>query len=473
LPADARRRRLLKLAAAAALGSASPARAFARPAVVNDISGLNAVSVARVRAPRSADELRAALRGWNGPVSVAGGRFSMGGQIAYPDSLHFDMRAMRAVVRLDPAARVIRVQAGASWRDVQDAIDAHGLSVKIMQSYSNFSVGGSVSVNCHGRYVGRGPLVNSARALQLVSADGELLELSRERDAELFRAVCGGYGGLGVLTEVELDLEPNGRIERIVERVPLKRYPEYFSEKVARDPRVLLHNADLTPPHFDAPRSISWLATDKPVTEPNRLVPRGLDYSGNQNAIWALTELPGGSQIRGSIERKHLERPMVAWRNHEASMDTASLEPRTRRISTYLLQEYFIPVARFEPFARDMARILRRRGAEALNVSIRHSPADTTALLSWAPLEVFSFVVYYKQRTHAAASGKVAGWTRELIDAALREGGRYYLPYRLDATAEQFARAYPEAAAFAALKKRIDPRHRFRNLLWERYLPRP
>ena len=60
---------------------------------------------------------------------------------------------------------------------------------------------------------------------------------------------------------------------------------------------------------------------------------------------------------------------------------------------------------------------------------------------------------------------------RELIDAALRHGGRYYLPYRLDATREQFARAYPEAAAFAALKKCIDPANRFRNLLWDRYLP--
>jgi FAD/FMN-containing dehydrogenase len=59
-----------------------------------------------------------------------------------------------------------------------------------------------------------------------------------------------------------------------------------------------------------------------------------------------------------------------------------------------------------------------------------------------------------------------------LIEAALRQGGRYYLPYRLDATREQFAQAYPEASAFAGLKKRIDPANRFRNLLWERYLPR-
>jgi FAD/FMN-containing dehydrogenase len=85
---------------------------------------------------------------------------------------------------------------------------------------------------------------------------------------------------------------------------------------------------------------------------------------------------------------------------------------------------------------------------------------------------VFSFVLYYKQRTNEKASAETAVWTRELIEAALRQGGRYYLPYRLDATREQFAQAYPEASAFAGLKKRIDPANRFRNLLWERYLPR-
>jgi FAD/FMN-containing dehydrogenase len=65
-----------------------------------------------------------------------------------------------------------------------------------------------------------------------------------------------------------------------------------------------------------------------------------------------------------------------------------------------------------------------------------------------------------------------AQWTRRLIAAALANGGRYDLPYRLHATKEQFARAYPEAERFAALKQKMDPHFRFRNRLWKRYLPR-
>jgi len=343
--------------------------------------------------------------------------------------------------------------------------------VKIMQSFSNFTVGGAVSVNCHGRYVGRGPIVNSVRALQIVTADGQALELSRSQNAELFRAVFGGYGALGVVNEVELDLETNARMERIAQGVPLEDYPQFFRETVLADPKMLMHNADLIPPDFDFPVAISWRATDKPLTEADRLVPRGRSYGLEKNAIWAVTELPGGASLRRDlINPSVLGKPAVVWRNHEASLDTAELEPRTRRISTYLLQEFFIPAENFLPFARSMAGILKARGVNALNVSIRHSPADATALMAWAPQEVFAFVLYYKQRSTQSASAAVRVWTRELIDAALEAGGRYYLPYRLDATREQFRRAYPESVAFAALKARVDPGNRFRNLLWDAYL---
>lgn len=466
---DRGRRRFLEAAAAtAALAGASPA-GRAQGGIVNDVSQLNPVAIASESRPRTTDEVRAALRAWSGPISVGGGRFSMGGQIAARDSLHLDMRAMNRVVALDTERKVIRVQAGIAWRDIQDSIDPHELSVRIMQSYSNFSVGGSVSVNCHGRYVGSGPLVNALRAVQLVTADGDVLELSRAQDTELFHAVVGGYGGLGVITEVELDLDTNARIERAAREVPLERYPDFFRSVVLADSRAVFHNADLIPPRFDAPFCISWLKTEKPVTETHRLVPRGLDYRLEKNMIWAVSELPGLTALR-TAQQARMEKPAIVWRNHEASLDAASLEPRTRSFSTYLLQEYFIPVAHFVPFARAMARILRSHRVDALNVSIRHSPADEQSLLKWAPTEVFSFVLYYKQRTHPEAGPAASIWTQELIDAALKSGGRYYLPYRLDATRAQFSAAYPEAVAFAALKKRIDPGYRFRNLLWDKYL---
>ncbi|WP_460832414.1 FAD-binding oxidoreductase [Lysobacter humi (ex Lee et al. 2017)] len=457
----------LGAAAGGMLASCSSADA---PLDVDDVAGIKQVRVSRVLRPRSTTAVARILAETRGGVSIGGARYSMGGQVAAPGSLHLDMRALGRVLVVDPARRIARVQAGVRWRDLQEHLDPHDLAVRIMQSYSNFSVGGSLSVNCHGRYVGAGPLVNSVRAIRLVTADGDVRELTRQQDAELFGAVCGGYGGLGVITEVEVDLAANTRLERRVEAVALEDYPAYVRERIAGRSDVVLHNADLYPPAFDRPVAISWHRTDAPVTEHRRLVPRGLDYTREKNLIWAVSELPGGAALREKLAARELDEPVVQWRNFQASLDAAALEPRTRRMSTYLLQEYFVPVAAFTAFARSMASILQASDAQVLNVSLRHSPRDPTSLLAWARDDVFSFVLYHKQRRVPGADAATAAWTRRLVDASLDVGGRHYLPYRRHATLAQFERGYPAIDAFAAIKARIDPAYRFRNLLWDRYL---
>lgn len=467
-----RRRRLCQAMASAGLVAAAPSRAeVPREWRVPNVTGLYTVKVARIEVPRTAAEVSRLLRAWPGQVSIGGGRYSMGGQVAIADGLHVDMREMRQLVWLKPESLCVRVQAGMRWRDLQELIDPLGLAVKTMQSYANFTVGGAVSVNAHGRYVGNGGVGRSVRALQLVLADGAVLEASREQRAELFRAAIGGYGAVGAITEVELDLVPNMRMKRVVQRVPLAAYAEFFQHAVAGDAASVMHNADLLPPHFDLPVAITWRETDEPLTEPARLVPRGQRYALEQNVVWALTELPGGAKLRKSVLHPLLTAsPAVKWRNHEASLDVAELEPRTRSVSTYVLQEYFIPVRHFVPFARGMAQVLQKHDVMALNISVRHSPADALSLLPWAKEEVFSFVLYYKQRVHASAQEAVGRWTRELIDLALAHDGRHYLPYQLHATQAQFDRAYPEAEQLRALKRRVDPAGKLTNAMWARYL---
>jgi len=438
---------------------------------VSNVTQLYSVRVARIASPRSAADVAKALAAWPGRVAVGGGRYSMGGQVAVEGGLHLDMRGMNQLLWLKVAQRQVRVQSGMRWRDLQTLIDPHDLAVKTMQSYANFTVGGAVSVNAHGRYVGNGPVGHSVRALQLVLADGQVLEANRQQNASLFRAALGGYGTVGVITEVELDLVPNERMERVVKAVRLEDYPAFFRDEVLADGRSLMHNADLMPPHFDAPVSVTWRRTELPPTEPARLVPEGQSHALDQNVIWLMTELPGAERLRKAVVHPLLHRgAAVVWRNHEASLDAAELEPRTRRMSTYVLQEYFIPPRHFVSFARGMAQVLKAHDVEALNVSIRHSPADVDALLPWAKEEVFSFVLYYKQRTHSRAQQAVGIWTRALIDLALKHEGRYYLPYQLHATPQQFNQAYPEAKALQELKRQVDPGAVFSNALWARYL---
>ena len=80
-------------------------------------------------------------------------------------------------------------------------------------------------------------------------------------------------------------------------------------------------------------------------------------------------------------------------------------------------------------------------------------------------------MLYHKQRSGARADAVAGQWSRRLIDIALDHGGRHYLPYRLHATREQVLRGYPGLPRFAALKHGLDPQRRFRNRMWDKYLP--
>jgi FAD/FMN-containing dehydrogenase len=472
LPEQGRRTFLCQAMSCAGLMAVAPLRALsASDVLVPNVTGLYSVKVARIATPSSTTDVSTALRDWPGKVAIGGGRYSMGGQIAIQGGLHLDMREMSRLVWIDREKRSVRVQAGMRWRDLQEVIDPLGLAVQTMQSYANFTIGGSVSVNAHGRYVGNGPVCNSVKALQLVLADGSIVEADRTQNVDLFRAALGGYGAIGIITEVELELAENARLERVVKEVSLHEYPAYFEQHIKGAQRCILHNADLMPPGFDAPVAISWMKTTKPVTEPAKLIPRGRSYAMEQNVLWALTELPGGAQLRKSVIHPLVTSgTAIQWRNHEASKDLAELEPRTRRIATYALQEYFIPVRHFIGFTQGLGKILRQRGVEAVNVSIRHSPADKLSMLPWAPEEVFSFVLYYKQRIHQRAQAEVAEWTKALIDLALKHDGRYYLPYQLHATKAQFNRAYPEAEQLRRVKAKADPTGKLSNEMWRKYL---
>lgn len=437
--------------------------------IVN-VTRLYAVPVARIATPTSTHEVAQEVRKWPGKIAVGGGRYSMGGQVAITGGLHLDMRKMNRLLSLDTRAKVARVQAGIRWRDLQDVLDLVDLSVKSMQSYSNFTVGGAVSVNAHGRYIDTGPVGSTVRALKIVMADGAVIDASPSLNQELFRAAIGGYGAVGVITEVELDLADNVRIERVVKSVKLRDYPAHFAA-LKRAGGHVFHNADLSPPYFDAPVSISWRTTDKPLTEKERLVPRGASYELGQNVIFLMTEVPMGDLLIKSVAHplRHAGRK-VKWRNHEASLDVAELEPGSRKHSTYVLQEYFIPIRHFEPYVKEMAATIRKFAAKVLNVSVRHAMPDPAPLLAWATEEVFSFVVYYKQGTSAKAQEHTAQWTRAMIDVALRHQGRYYLPYQLHATRQQFELAYPGAQAFREVKRKADPKGKFSNELWAKYL---
>jgi FAD/FMN-containing dehydrogenase len=199
-------------------------------------------------------------------------------------------------------------------------------------------------------------------------------------------------------------------------------------------------------------------------------MPTESSYRSERFAMWLVSEMPGGKWVRqhgGDPIAFSLDK--IVWRNYEASYNAKELEPTSRRNYTYVLQEYFVPVEKFDSFVPAMAEIFNRHGVNVINVSIRHAVRDSGSLLAWAPREVFCFVIYYKQGTQHEDRERVGFWTRELIDAAISQGGSYYLPYQIHATPQQFRAAYPRAEEFFSLKRKLDPTKKFRNKLWDAY----
>jgi FAD/FMN-containing dehydrogenase len=440
------------------------------PNTVNDVTQLNPIAVERVVAPTSVEEISRLIAGHSGPISIGGGRFSQGGQTACTGCLFLDMKGMNRILNLDAQTKTVTVEAGATWRQLQEFLDTKDLSPKIMQSFSNFTIGGSISVNCHGDYVGLGPIVESVRSIKLVLADGAVVTASSEQNRDLFTAAVGGYGGIGVIVEATLDLADNSRLERITHRMKIVDYPAWHAVNILKADNVVLHHAVIYPPSYTRVAAEVSTLTNKPVTVKDRLAPQDRPSGFELAMLDFVTRNPLGQFFHENIyDPLTSASSAVVWRNYEAAQDVYSLEPASRAKSTYALQEYFVPVARFDEFAARMAKTLNSHKANVLNVAIRHTRADRETLLSWAREDVYSFVLYYEQGTSEAAKAKVGEWARELVEAAIDEGGSFYLPYQIHATREQFLKAYPRAAEYFAIKRRVDSEYKFRNRLWEAY----
>mgnify|MGYP001301670757 CR=1 FL=1 len=438
--------------------------------IVDDVTQLNPIIVSEVKAPKSIDELQKIVKETDKTISIGGGRFSMGGQTASTNSLHIDMRQLNQVISFSKDEKTIHVQAGIRWCDIQHYIDQHDLSVKIMQTYANFTVGGSLSVNCHGRYIGLGPIILSVNAIELILANGDLIRATREENADLFNASIGCYNAIGIIASVEFQLEDNIAIERVHKIVARDEYHSFFLKDIRNNKDVVFHNGDLYPPKYERVRAVSWVKTNKKPTVKTRLMPLAASYPLERYFIGAFSYSKFGKWRREFIYDPILYlKSKVHWRNYEAGYDVAELEPKSRKKNSFVLLEYFVPVNQFDAYSIAMAEIFNRHNANIVNVSIRHALKDSCSLLAWAREEVYAFVIWYKQGTSEEEKRQVAVWTRELIDAVIKVNGAYYLPYQAHATEEQFHKAFPNAQKLIDLKNKIDPDFKFRNVIWDTY----
>ena len=142
-------------------------------------------------------------------IAVRGGGHNVAGNAVCDGGLMIDLSAMRGV-HVDPRARRARAQGGATWGDYNRETQLHGLA-STGGIVSTTGVGGLTLGGGLGWLMGKhGMAVDSLRAVELVTAAGEVVRASADEHPDLFWAVRGGGGNFGVATWFEYELYPVG-----------------------------------------------------------------------------------------------------------------------------------------------------------------------------------------------------------------------------------------------------------------------
>jgi xylitol oxidase len=170
-------------------------------------------STNRLYAPASVDEVRQVVKSC-AKLRALGTRHSFN-RIA--DSTQNQISLMKlGEITLNEKARTVTVGAGVTYGKLAPVIDARGYALHNLASLPHISVAGAIATATHGSGVQNGNLSTAVSALEIVTADGESLHLSRTKDGEHFLAAVVGLGSLGVVTRVTLDVQPTYQVAQSV-----------------------------------------------------------------------------------------------------------------------------------------------------------------------------------------------------------------------------------------------------------------
>ncbi|MCK0141693.1 FAD-binding oxidoreductase [Aliiroseovarius sp. F20344] len=449
--------------------------------ILNDASGLSATPINKhLRLSSSAnDNLIDAIRreiteakSENRPLNVGAARHSMGGQAIPRDgtAITFD----NTEVELDSTALAYRAHAGARWSDVIAALDPAGFSPKVMQSNNDFGLAATYSVNAHGWPVPFGPMGSTVRSLRMILPSGDLVTCSKTENADLFNLAMGGYGLIGVIIDMEIEMVKNTRLSPSFKVMATSEFAAAF-KKAVEDPSVTMAYGRLNVERetfFEKALLVTYRETDDQSDLPvapssgwmahaaSRLYRAQLGNETFKSFRWWNETSVGPALGGGDVTRNSLiNEPVVTLDDRNPDR-------------TDILHEHFVGFDAFDAFVGACQEVIPASYQEFLNVTLRYVAQDDQSVLSFAPEPRIAAVMSFSQELTQRAEADMTRMTQELIDRVVEVGGAYYLPYRPHARLEQLSDAYANVGQFVRAKREVDPDLVLRNNLWDQYLGR-
>jgi xylitol oxidase len=182
--------------------------------------------------PETTEQLQALVAG-SSKLKALGSRHSFNDIADTPeDQISFER--FEQTIEINREHHTVTVAAGVRYGELCRYLHREGYALHNLASLPHITVAGACATATHGSGVQNGNLATAVRALEMVTANGELVALSRKQHGEQFEGVVVGLGGLGVVTRLTLDLVPAFTMRQdVYENLPLAQLEDCFEAVVA------------------------------------------------------------------------------------------------------------------------------------------------------------------------------------------------------------------------------------------------
>ena len=184
------------------------------PAKLTNWAGNLEYSTAKVTYPETVEQVQAAIK-------QADKLRALGTQHCFnkiADSPHqlVSAKKLDKIIGLDAAKKTVTVEAGVRYGTLGTYLQEKGFALHNLASLPHISVAGSTATATHGSGIKLGNLATAVSGLEFVTAAGEVVTLTREKNGEEFLGAVVHLGGLGVITKVTLDIQPTFQVAQHV-----------------------------------------------------------------------------------------------------------------------------------------------------------------------------------------------------------------------------------------------------------------
>lgn len=179
--------------------------------VYNGMIDRNPAVIIRCRKTEDVAQSVRLARAHDIPLSVRGGGHNFAGKAMLDGGLTIDLSAMKAIT-VEPGSRRARAQTGLRLGEFDRETQKHELMTPLGIATTT-GIGGLTLGGGYGHTVGQfGLACDNVTAIEVVTAEGEVLECSEERNRELFWAMRGAGQNFGIATRIDYRLHPLAKV---------------------------------------------------------------------------------------------------------------------------------------------------------------------------------------------------------------------------------------------------------------------